>query len=128
MAIGYEDAGPSGIVEIIKLHAPAQPCFYSCKSCAISDVVKVIVTAVEIKSSGIVAENRLNNVLITAVRKVVRRSTHTGLLRSVVAVRNAGLFPNFGECSVMIVVVEEACGGVTSDINIGPAVVVEIRG
>ena len=61
-------------------------------------------------------------------REVADAESHAGLLHAVLAERDAALQTLFGERAVVVVVKQQARGRIAGDIDVGPSVVVEIRG
>src|ERR1700731_1480467 len=64
---------------------------------------------------------------MTVVREVIRGEAHTRLHGAFFVESYTGSFPNFREGAVVVVVVKKVCRSIACDINIRPAVVVEIR-
>src|SRR5207302_8646362 len=76
----------------------------------------------------VVGEVGLENVKPSVAVIIGDRDTHSGLFVAVLTVRAAGDHRDIGKRAVVVVVEEDAGFGVHGDINIGPAVVVEIIG
>src|SRR5580704_12928486 len=127
MAIGDQDSGPTTIVKVIELHSPPQPVLDLAQSRAVGNVIKVIVTTIEVERWGVVAEVRFDDVLIAVVGKVVCRKAHACLLGTILVVRHAGFLSDVGERSVLVVVIQNAGGGVAGNVDIRPSIMVEIR-
>src|ERR1700722_2596972 len=128
VTVGDQDSGPAGIIEIEELYAPAQPIANGAQTSAERDVVKKILPAIPIERGGIVAEISLDDVLPSAVSVVVGGSAHAGLHGAVAIERHASQAAHVGKSAVMIIVVEKIRGGIAGDVDIGPAILVEIGG
>ena len=81
-----------------------------------------------VEVAGIVGEVGLENVEPAVAIVIADRHAHAGLLVAVFAVGASGDDGDIGESSVVIVVEQDAGFRVHRDINIRPAVVVEIVG
>src|SRR5580704_10277612 len=126
MTIGDQDAGPPAIVDIIELDSPSQPARNPSQASILCDIVKYVLAPVQKQCRRIVAEIGLDDILIAFMRIIIRRDAHAGLHGALFVEGNTGHFAEFGESSVLIVVIEKIWRCVTSDIDIRPSVTVEI--
>ena len=86
------------------------------------------VAVVVVEVAGVVGEVRFEDVEPSVAVVIGDANTHAGLFMAVVVVGAAGHHGDIGECAVVIVVEENAGLRVHGDINVRPAVVVEIIG
>ena len=126
MAVANQNTGPPAVIEIVELHSPSEPGRNPSQADCTCDVVKCIVAAVEKDCWRIVAKVGLHNILIAIVRVVARGGAHTRLHGALFAVCNTGRFADFGKSTVVIVVVEKIWSRITSNVHVGPSIVVEI--
>src|SRR5262249_5879900 len=84
------------------------------------------VSIVVIEIAGVVGEVCFENIQPTIAVVVADRDSHPRLLVAVVAVCATGGDSNLAESAVVVVVEEHAGLGVHGDMNVGPAIVVEI--
>src|SRR5260370_41255469 len=82
---------------------------------------------VGIEGGGVVGEIGLDNVEASVAIVVDGIGSHAGLLAASVVEGDAGLDGNFCESSVVVVVKEQAGSGIAGDVDVGPAVVVEVE-
>ena len=80
-----------------------------------------------IEIAGVVGEIGLENIEPAVAVVVSDAHAHSGLLVAILAVSASGHDRDVGESSVMIVAKKNAGLGVDGNINVRPAVVVEIR-
>ena len=81
-----------------------------------------------IEVAGVVGEVGFENVEPAVAVVVADANAHAGLLVAVVAVGASGDDGDIGERAVVIVVEQHAGLRVDGDVNVGPAVVIEIVG
>src|SRR5258708_31455984 len=127
MAVGDQDSGPPAVVKVVELHSPSQPRFDLAQAGGVCDVIKVIAAAIQVERRSVITEIGFDDVLIAAVRKIVCGKAHSSLLGPVLVVRHSRLSPNIAERSVMVVVIQNTGGTVSSHVNIWPPVIVESR-
>src|SRR5579871_746655 len=128
MAIRNKNPGPATVVEIVKLHSPTQPGSNSPQPGRIRNIVKIIVALIEIQGQRIVTEVSFDNVLTSTMGEIVGRDPHASLFRTIFVVGHTGAPTNFSKCPIMVVVIKQAGRGITSDINIRPAITIEVSG
>ena len=92
------------------------------------DVVEIAFAVVVIEHVGVVGEVRFEEIEVTVEVVVADADAHAGLLFAVVAEGHAAQDALFAESAVVIIHEEQAGGGIASDVNIGPAVFVEVGG
>src|SRR5439155_26146463 len=90
------------------------------------DVAEGAVAVVVVEIAGVVGEVGLENVKPAVAVIIGDRDTHSGMFVAVLTVRAAGGHLDIGKRAVGVVGEEGAGFRVHGDINIGPAVVVEI--
>src|SRR2546430_17095855 len=128
MSIDLQNVGPAIIVEINEAATPGNVLIGDTDARRERDVAEGAFAVVVIEIACVVGEVGLENVKPSVAVIIGDRDTHSGLFVAVLTVRAAGDHRDIGKRAVVVVVVEDAGFGVHGDINIGPAVVVEIIG
>ena len=93
---------------------------------AVGFIIEEPVSEVSVERRSFVHEVGLDDVDAAVVIVVRRRHAHAALLLPGVTVRNAGFDRDVGERSVAIVAVEQAWCGIAGDVDVRPAVIVEV--
>src|SRR5712671_7102068 len=119
---------PSVIIEIEKHGAPAKILRVQAESGPISDIVKGAVAVVAIQRCGVVGKICLEDIELAVSIVIGHRGAHAGLRAPVFIECGAGSDRYVGECSIAVVVIQNARSAVASDENVGPAIVVKIQG
>jgi hypothetical protein len=81
-----------------------------------------------IKIAGVVGEIRFENIEPAIAIVITDTDAHAGLFVTIFAVGASGYYGDVGEGAIVIVVIQNAGLRVDCNINIGPAVVIEIVG
>ena len=89
---------------------------------------KIALAVVAIQHVGVVGEMRLEDVEVAVEIVVADGDAHAGLLHPVLAQRDAALERFFAERAVVLVAKEPARRRIAGDVDVGPAVVVVVRG
>src|SRR5882762_27949 len=127
VAIDEQQIGPAVIIHVKKHDTPAEILRVQAESRGKSLVVKRAVPIVPVKRRGVVRKISLEKIE-PAVAVVVRNGrSHASLLPPVIIKRGARNNGDIGERAVVIVVVEDAGGAVTGNIDVRPAVVIIVK-
>ena len=78
------------------------------------------------RSRGLVDEVGADDIDLSVIVVIGRGQAHSALFLSILSIGHAGGDSHVGEGAVMIVAVKDARRGVAGDVDVGPAVVVEI--
>ena len=98
------------------------------KTGSAGDVVEVVIPEVSIERIGVVGEIGLENVQASVAVVVGGGGAHAGLLAAVLVHGESAGQTHLFKCPVVLVVKVQTGRGVAGDIDIGPAVVIEIAG
>src|SRR5215831_13222767 len=126
MSVRNENVFPAVIVEIEEAHSPTQKSRAPTQPRLVGNVAKCSVTVIVVKIRDIALEIRLYNIEEAILVIVSRSSSHTGLLLPVIVEAGSRHYAHVRECTVSFVVVENARGGIACNVDVRPAVVVEI--
>src|SRR5215469_16742856 len=126
MAISHEQVRPTIVVNIDEESPPSQELLTGSKSREISDVSESAIAVVVIQRGSFVRKIRSNNVQPAVAIVVNGVGAHAGNFMAILTVSNAGPNTYLCECAVMIVVIQKARSGVTSDEDVWPAVPIKI--
>ena len=108
--------------------APADEARLDADARADGEVVEIALAVVAIQDVRVVGEMRLEDVEIAVEIVVADGDAHAGLLQAVLAQRDAALERLLAERAVVLVAEEPARRRVARDVDVGPAVVVVVRG
>ena len=128
MTVADQDVGPAVIVHIEKAYPPAQKLRVRAQACGERGVLEICSALIVVERGRIAGEVRLDQIQIAIHVIICSRDTHAGLRFTIGAQRAAGFDGDVLELAVLLVLVEGAGGGVIGNVNVGPAVVVEIGG
>src|SRR4051794_5130607 len=118
---------PAVVIEIRDAHAPGDIPRFDPQAGADRRVAKLALAVVEIHHRSVVREMRLHDMELPVQPQVADRHPHTGLHHPVLAQGDAALDRLFAERAIVIVAEQQARRGVAGDVNVRPALVVEIR-
>ena len=128
MAVADQNVCPPVVVHVEESAAPSQILRVRAQPRSEGRIFESRSAQIMIKRRRVAGEVGFHDVEI-AVEIVVRgRNPHTSLRLAVGAERASRLNRDILEFSVLLILVERAGGRIVGDINIGPTVVVEIRG
>ena len=125
--IHQQQIRPPIVIEVEKHRSPSQIFGVEAKPSRGSHIVECSIAVVAIEGRSIVGKVRLENVKAPITVVVADRRSHARLLAPVFIERRARSYTDVGESAVAIIAIENARGAVASDINIGPAIVVEVE-
>src|SRR5437867_10022437 len=126
VAIADENIGPAIVVEIDEARAPTAKACISAQSRLKGCVLEDHFTQVPIEAGSVAGEIRLHDIEVTIAVKIDRRAAHPGLRLAVRAIGDPRFDGNIREGPIVIVFVHCRGGRVVRNIDVGPAVVVEI--
>src|SRR5580698_3828742 len=126
MSIGENEILPSIVIEIDCSRSPPQVSRIHGKAGVDGRVGKVVGPVVAVKSMRVIGKVGLENIESPTVSKVGRRHPHSSLLAPFVVIGYSGLHANLFETLTLEVVKIKARRGIAGNIDIGPAIVVEI--
>ncbi len=121
-----EQVGVAVVVEIVDARAPAYVAGFDAEAGGVGDVLEIAFSVVAVEHGSVIGEVRFQDVDRAIEVIVADADAHAGLLHAVLVQGNAGFETRFGKGAVAIIFEEKAGGGVTGDIDFGPAVVIEI--
>src|ERR1700730_10003343 len=127
MPVHHEDVRPAVVVEIEKAHTPAHILRIAAHAAVVNNFFKSAVAVVAVQIRRVIDEVGLYQVQVSIAIKISRSGSHAGLLAPVLAVCYACFNCNIGEGTVAVVSKQEARLGIDGDVNIGPAVVIEVE-
>ena len=126
MPVHLHEVGPAIVVVVDKAAAPGDILVVDSDAGRERHVAEGAVAVVVIEVAGVVGEVGFENVEPAVAVVVADGHAHSGLLVAVLAVGASGHDGDIGEGSVVIVAEQNAGLGIDRDVNIRPAVVVEI--
>ena len=128
VTVDLQDVGPTVVVVVDKTAAPRDILIVDADAGREGDVGEGAVAVVVIEVAGVVGEICLENIEPAVAIVVGDADAHAGLLVAVFAVGDARDDSNIGERAVVIVAEQNARLRIDGDVDVGPAVVVEIVG
>ena len=128
MSVHLDDVCPSVIVVIDEAAAPGHISIVDADAGGERDVTEGAVSVVVIKVAGIIGEVGFEDVEPAIAIVVGDGDAHSGLFLTVLAVGDAGHDGNIGEGPIVVVAEENAWLGIARNIDVGPAIVIEVGG
>ena len=128
MAVHQEQVEEPVQVEIDERHAPPEPARVAADAGGERPVVAQAGARVGVERRGVAGEVGLEDVDAAVAIVVADGDAHARLRPAVLAVGAAGLEPDVGQRAVAVVAIERARARVVGDVEIDPAVVVEVEG
>ena len=126
--VGEDQIGPTVIIEVEEHGSPAEVLRMQAEPRSKCNVGKNSISTVLVKDGSVIGKVRFKNVQAAVAVVIGDSGTHTGLLASVFIKRHACHYRNVGERAVAIVVVQNAGDAIAGNIDVWPAVIVEIKG
>ena len=126
VTVDLHEVGPAIVVVVDEAAAPGHVLVIDADAGGESDVGESSVAVVVIKVAGIVGEVGLENIEPAVAVVIADGHAHAGLLVAILAVGASRHHGDVGESAVVVVVEQDAGLGVHRDVNIRPAVVIEI--
>jgi len=128
VAVADENVGPAVVVHIKKTAAPAEILRVLAQTALESRVLEIRPAKVVIQGGRVAGEIGFDEIEIAVKIVIGSGNAHAGLGLTVGAERTTSFDGDVRECAVLFVLIERARGGVVSDVNVRPAIVVEIGG
>src|SRR5439155_18327408 len=128
MPVGQKDVQPTVVLNVHKAASPAQVARVLAQTGRQCGVDEIPISGARVKAGGVVREVGFEDVEPAVGVVVAGGSAHAGLFLAVFVVGATGLHGNVGEGAILVVAEQKTGCGITGDIDIGPAVVVEITG
>src|SRR5579872_3263542 len=128
VAVGENQIGPAVIVEVEKHRAPAQILGVQAQAGSESGVGEGAVAIVVVERRRIVGEVGFEDVEAAIAVVVGDGCAHAGLLAAVFVEGGAGGDGYIGESAVAIVAIQNARRAVAGYVNVGPAVIIVVKG
>ena len=126
VAVGDEDVEPAVVVHVEEADAPAEKAGVDAEAGEVGAVVEVEPAQVQVERIGVAGEVGLDDVEEAVAVVVADGDAHAGLRLAVGRVGDAGFDGHIFERAVLLILVEGGGGGVVGDVDVGPAVVVEV--
>src|SRR5216684_1594874 len=128
VSVAYKDVRPAVVVEIKEAAAPAQKLRVRTQACRESCVFKTSAAQIVVERGRVAGEVGLDQVEISVQIIVGGGNSHAGLRLAVGTQGAASLDGDVLKFPVLLVLIESAGRGIVGNINVGPAVVVEVGG
>ena len=126
--VGEEDILPAVVVEIQETGPETQILGVHSQTNLQARVVEAAVAVVLIESRDLVGKVRAHDIEPAIPVIVGNSDPHARHGSAVLVERASGGHSDLAERPVLVVSVEQARGGITSDVDVWPAIVVEVRG
>jgi len=126
VAIADEDVGPAVVVEIKKAATPAEILRVLAEAPLEGGVLKIRPAEIVVERGRVASEIGLDEIEVAVKIVIGRGDAHAGLGLAISAQRAASFERNVGENAVPLILIERACRGIVGDIDVRPAIVVEI--
>ena len=121
-----QNVRPAVVVEVEKSAAPAQILGVRAQAAGERGIFEIAVAQVVIKRRSVAGKIGFDDVEVAVQIIVGRRNAHACLRLAVGAEYATGFHGNVYEFAILLVLVKRAGGGIVGDVDVGPAVVVEI--
>src|SRR5216684_6417043 len=128
VAVANENVGPAVVVEIEKAAAPAEILGVFAEAGLVGGIFEIGATEIAVERRSVAGEIGFDEIEIAIEIVIGGRDAHAGLGLAVGAEGTAGFEGDVGEGAVLFILIEGAGGGIVGDVDVGPAVVVEIGG
>src|SRR5208282_3879090 len=128
VSIDLEKVLPAIVVVVEKAAAPGDVLVVNANSGGKGNIVECSIRVVVVEIAGVIGKIRFENVEPAVTVVVGHSHTHSGLLMAILAIGATCDHGDIRERAVVIVVEEDARLRIDGDINIRPAIVVEVVG
>src|SRR5262249_7968572 len=108
--------------------APSNKTGLHTKSARNGHIVERIFSQIAVEDGGVVGEMRFQDVQIAVQVEIPDANSHSRLFVAIFVQSDAAFEADVFERAVVVIAEQEAWRGITGDVDIGPAVVIEIRG
>src|SRR6266849_3063979 len=126
MAVGHEDVGPAIVVEIEETYSPSEILGVYAQAGLKDGVVEGAVAIVVVQVRGLVGVVGLDDIEPAITVVIADADAHAALRRAIFIEGAADFRADFSEGAILVVAIDTAGYGVAGDVNVGPAVVVEV--
>ena len=128
MAVADQDVRPAVVIHVEESAAPAKILRVRSKAGGKGGVLETGIAEIAIERGRVAREIALHDVEIAVHVVIGRRDSHA-CLRLAVGAESASRFErDIHEFSILFILVKRARGGIIRDVNVRPAIVVEIGG
>src|SRR6267378_811085 len=128
VAIADKNVGPTVVVHVEKAAAPAEILGVLAEASLESGVLKICIAKIAIKRGRVTGKIRFDEIEVAVEIVIGGGDAHAGLGLAIGAESAAGFHGDVGEGAVFFILIEGAGGGIVGDVNVRPAIVVEIGG
>src|SRR5277367_819846 len=128
VAVDLEKILPAIIVVIEEAASPRDVLIVDTNSGGKRNIVESAISIVVVEVASVIRKTRFENVEPAVAVVIGHANTHSGLFVAILAIRAAGDHRDIRKGAVVIVMKKNAGLRIDSDINIRPAVIVEIIG
>src|SRR5882724_4462113 len=122
----HEQVGITVVVQVNNAGAPTNVARLNSEARGCGRVLKVSLSIVAIKNVPVIGKVGFENIEVATEIVITHSNAHARLFLAIVAHGNATQDPLFAKRSVVIVHEEQARSGIASDVDIGPAIFIEI--
>jgi len=126
VAVADENVGPAVVVHVKKTAAPAEILRVLAEAGLIGGVLEIGAAEIVVERRGVAGKIGFDEIEIAVEIVIGGGDAHAGLGLAVGAERAAGFESDVREGAVLFVLIERAGGGIVGDVNVRPAVIVEI--
>ncbi len=126
MAVAGQDVGPAVVIEIEEAGAPTKKAGVAAQAGLEGHVFEVVVAQVAVKRGSVAGEIGFDDFESAIAEDIGGGNAHACLRFAVGAKSHARFQGDVGECAVVIVLEQRGWGGIVGDVDVGPAVVIEI--
>src|ERR1700722_10727922 len=126
VAIRHEQVEPAVVVHIKEANAPAQQSSVDAQTTGISAVFKVRIAEIGVERVSVASKVSLNHVERSIAVVISDRNTHAGLRLRLGRKRGTAFNGYVTKGPILLIQVERCRRGIIGDVDIGPAVVVEV--
>src|SRR4030095_16904042 len=128
MAIGDENVLPAVVVEIKKADAETEIFAVDTQTGRQAGILKRAVTIIAVQGRDLIGKICADDIEPAVAIVVADPHSHAAQGNSVFVKGASGRYRNLAEGAVTIVVIKQAWRGIARDIDIGPSIVVKVRG
>src|SRR5229473_3114309 len=128
VAVANENVGPAVVVHVEKPAAPAEILGMLPEAALVSGVLEIGAAEIVVKRGCVAGKICFDEIEIAVEIIIGGGDAHARLGLAVGAESAACFYGDVGESAVLLILIESAGGGIVGDVNVRPAVVVEIGG
>src|SRR5437660_7847021 len=128
VAVHQQQIRPAIVVEVHEHRAPSEVLGMQTEAGRIGSISESAIAVVAIERGAVVREIGFENVELSIAIEVGDGGPHAGLFTSVFIECRACYDCDVGKSAIVIIAIENAGRAVTRDVNVGPAIVIEVDG